>query len=55
MNAEDIKPNEQRKNSTEKDINLNNDMMEKYIQESPHSDNNNNEEEEKPEKLSVLK
>jgi hypothetical protein len=48
MNAEDIKSNEQRKNSTEKDINLNNDMMEKYIQESPHSDNNNNEEEEKP-------
>ena len=52
MSEEDIKPNAQRKNSSEKDTNLNSDMMKKYIQESPHSENDNNnnyeEEEEKP-------
>ena len=52
MSEEDIKPNAQRKNSSEKDTNLNSDLMKKYIQESPHSENDNNnnyeEEEEKP-------
>ena len=42
MSEEDIKPNAQRKNSSEKDTNLNSDMMKKYIQESPHSENDNN-------------
>ena len=52
MSEEEIKSDPQRKHSSEKDANLNSDMMEKYMQESPNSDmdNNNNyeEEEEKP-------
>ena len=52
MSEEEIKSNAQRKNSSEKDTNLNSDMKKKYMQESPNSDidNNNNieEEEEKP-------
>ena len=46
MSVAEKQPNEQRKNSSEKDTNLNSDIMKKYIQESPHSDNND--EEEKP-------
>ena len=45
MSVAEKQPNEQRKNSSEKDTNLNSDIMKKYIQESPHSDNNNDEEE----------
>ena len=52
MSEEEIKSDPQRKHSSEKDANLNSDMMKKYMQESPNSDmdNNNNyeEEEEKP-------
>ena len=42
-----MKPKEQRKNSSEKDTNLNSDIMKKYIQDSPNSENDN-EEKEKP-------
>ena len=45
MSVAEKQPNEQRKNSSEKDTNLNSDIMKKYIQESPHSDDNNDEEE----------
>ena len=45
MSVAEKQTNEQRKNSSEKDTNLNSDIMKKYIQESPHSDNNNDEEE----------
>ena len=50
MSTKDPQPKEQRKNSSEKDTNLNSDIMKKYIQESPNNDNINNEEEgeEKP-------
>ena len=47
MSKEEIKIKDQRKNSSEKDTNLNSDIMKKYIQESPQSDNDN-EEKEKP-------
>ncbi len=45
MSVAEKQPNEQRKNSSEKDTNLNSDIMKKYIQESSHSDDNNDEEE----------
>ena len=50
MSTKDPQPKDQRKNSSEKDTNLNSDIMKKYIQESPNNDNINNEEEgeEKP-------
>ncbi len=45
MSAKEINPNEQIKNMSEKDTNINSDMMKKYIPESPNNDNNNDEEE----------
>ena len=46
MTSKEINPNEQGKTFSEKDTNLNSDIMKKYIQESPN--NENNDEEEKP-------
>ena len=45
MSAKEINPNEQVKNMSEKDTNINSDMMKKYIPESPNNDNINDEEE----------
>ena len=45
MSAKEINPNEQLKNMSEKDTNINSDMMKKYIPESPNNDNINDEEE----------
>lgn len=40
MSNQEIKPKEHRKNSSEKDTNLNSDYQKKYLQESPNSDDN---------------
>ena len=45
MASKEINQNEQAKNISEKDTNLNSDKMKKYVQESPNNDNNIDEEE----------
>ena len=46
MSSKEPQPDEQRKNISEKDTNLNSDIMKKYAQESPNNEDFNNEEEE---------